>query len=78
MNWENYGKWHIDHIRPCNSFDLSNREQQKLCFHYLNLQPLWGTENNAKKDSYSEKDEKFWIKRMRDLGYEEKLFLKYQ
>ena len=32
----------------------------------------------AKKDSYSEKDEKFWIKRIRDLGYAEKLFLKYQ
>ena len=78
MNWNNYGQWHIDHIRPCNSFDLRNKEQQKICFYYFNLQPLWGTENHAKKDSYSERDEKLWIKRMKDLGYEGKLFLKYQ
>lgn len=36
MSWENYGHstWHIDHILPCSSFDLTNPEQQKLCFHY--------------------------------------------
>lgn len=45
MTWENKGKygWHIDHIRPCSSFDLSSLEQQKLCFHYSNMQPLWAT-----------------------------------
>lgn len=41
MSWDNYGKkWHIDHIKPCCAFDLSNPIQQKECFGYLNCQPL--------------------------------------
>lgn len=48
MSWENYGEWHIDHIRPCISFDLDMVEQQKLCFHYSNLRPIWSEENRAK------------------------------
>ena len=50
MTWENYGKWHIDHIKPCASFDLSIPEQQQECFHYSNLQPLWGIDNIRKSD----------------------------
>lgn len=50
MDWSNYGKhgWHVDHIIPCVSFDLFDPEQQKKCFHYTNLQPLWA-EDNLKK-----------------------------
>jgi hypothetical protein len=48
MTWENYGKWHVDHKKPCASFDLSNPEAQKACFHFSNLQPLWASENLAK------------------------------
>lgn len=50
MGWENRSKWHIDHIRPCSSFDLSDPEQQKLCFHYTNLQPLWAKDNLKKSN----------------------------
>lgn len=52
MSWENYGinGWHMDHIIPCNSFDLSDPEQQKICFHYTNLQPLWAEDNIRKSD----------------------------
>lgn len=50
MSWENYGEWHIDHIKPCASFDLSKKKQQKICFHYTNLQPLWAEDNLRKSD----------------------------
>lgn len=53
MNWDNYGKWHIDHIRPCISFDLTNKEEQKYCFHYTNLQPLWAKDNLSKGGTFS-------------------------
>ena len=52
MTWENYGKWHIDHIRPCASFNLLNEEEQRQCFHYSNLQPLWAEDNLRKKDKW--------------------------
>lgn len=49
MTWENYGSdWHIDHIRPCASFDLTDPSQLAECFHYTNLQPLWAYDNLSK------------------------------
>lgn len=42
MSWDNYGSlWHIDHIKPCASYDLTDPKQQAECFHYTNLQPLF-------------------------------------
>lgn len=48
MSWDNHGEWHIDHIIPCASFDLTKESEQKKCFHYTNLQPLWAVENLQK------------------------------
>ena len=52
MTKENHGKWHVDHIRPCSSFDLSKPEEQAKCFHYTNLQALWAHENLSKGDKF--------------------------
>lgn len=50
MNWENYGEWHIDHIRPISSFifESSEDEEFKKCWSLENLQPMWGIENIRK------------------------------
>jgi hypothetical protein len=48
MNWENYGSWHVDHKKPCCGFDLTQPDQQRVCFHYSNLQPLWAKQNLSK------------------------------
>ena len=50
MNWDNQGiyGWHIDHKIPCANFDLTIPEQQKVCFHWTNLQPLWAIDNLKK------------------------------
>lgn len=53
MTWDNYGDWHIDHIRPCASFDLTNPEQQRECFNFKNLQPLWAKDNLSKGAKYN-------------------------
>lgn len=54
MSWKNHGfgrdKWNIDHIIPVASFDLTKEDEQKKCFNYKNLQPLWHEENARKSN----------------------------
>ena len=50
MTWDNWGQhgWHIDHIKPLASFDLTDRKQMLEACHYTNLQPLWAEDNLIK------------------------------
>jgi hypothetical protein len=54
MNWQNYGEWHVDHIKPCSLFDLTDPNQMTECYHYSNLQPLWAKDNIKKSNKYEE------------------------
>ncbi len=54
MTWENWGDWHIDHVRPLASFNLTDRAQFLQACRYTNLQPLWAAENLKKGASYGD------------------------
>lgn len=53
MTWDNYSVngWHVDHIKPLNTFDLTNPNELKQACHFTNLQPLWAKENRSKSDN---------------------------
>lgn len=54
MTWENYGEWHLDHIKPRSLFSFSSPHdpQFKECWALSNLQPLWASENLSKNNTY--------------------------
>ena len=61
MTWENRSDWHVDHRVPCDAFDLTVEENQRICFWYKNLQPLWAEENLQKSNTYTEEDKQALI-----------------
>lgn len=74
-DWKTNPDLHIDHIRPCSSFDLLSPAQQHLCFNWRNLQLLPAAENISKGDTWTPEMESAWATRMRDLGWEGDLYL---
>jgi hypothetical protein len=53
MTWGNYGRWHVDHKRPCASFDLMDVKQFAQCWALDNLQPLWAGDNLKKSAKFA-------------------------
>lgn len=54
MSWDNYGEWHVDHIKPIAKFDLNELKEVEKINHYTNLQPLWAEDNMQKGDYYND------------------------
>lgn len=53
MNWNNMGTvWHIDHVKPCSSFNFNNDDEVFECYHWSNIRPLLAKDNIIKKDKY--------------------------
>jgi hypothetical protein len=54
MSWDNYGEWHVDHIKPMSSFEFDSPEDISFqeCWSLGNLQPLWAKENLSKGSTY--------------------------
>jgi len=54
MSWDNYGKWHLDHVKPCASYNLNNNNDVLQCFNWKNYQPLWSKDNLIKSNKINE------------------------
>jgi hypothetical protein len=65
MSWTNRNLWHLDHIRPLKTFDLSDPAQLAVACHFTNLQPLWASDNLRKGHRWpsqeDKNEEKEWI-----------------
>ena len=73
MTWDNYGEWHVDHIKPCAMFDFSIDSHQFQCFHYTNMQPLWAIDNYKKGNKYDKNSltASQQVTELKDLGASE-------
>lgn len=69
MNWNNHGRWHIDHIIPCNAFDTKNAYEAVAMWHYTNLAPLWAKDNILKRDHYTKDGKKQFLRNWCELCF---------
>ena len=67
MTWDNHGVygWHIDHRVPVSYFDMTKDEDAKVCFFWMNLQPLWAKDNYSKKDHFDMETDGDFLKTLR-------------
>lgn len=53
MTWENYGDWHIDHVKPISRFLEQGIVNPKIVNALCNLKPLWAADNLRKNNSFA-------------------------
>ena len=61
MTWENRSDWHVDHRVPITAFDLTVDQNQRICFWYKNLHPMWAKDNLQKSNTYTEEEKQALI-----------------
>lgn len=61
MTWENRHLWHIDHVRPCAQFDLTDPVQRRTCFHFTNLRPLWASSRGKVVGNLNKRDKHLYL-----------------
>lgn len=77
MSWDNYGKiWQIDHIVPCSYFDLTDDEEQRVCFNWRNTQPLFSKDNFSKGNNVLEGSQELVDFICQELNIKKKIILK--
>ena len=56
MDWDNYGDWHIDHIKPKSKYNIEQYGDSQFfeCWGLTNLQPLWAEDNQFKGSKFTE------------------------
>jgi hypothetical protein len=74
MTFENHGTyWHIDHVIPCATFDLTIEDEIKHCFRWTNLQPLEAKKNMEKQDKLDKEEVIQHYKKVNDYATLHKL-----
>lgn len=66
MSWDNYGSyWHMDHITPCGTYEMTNLRDRLLCFNWSNVAPMEGRANERKHNHVDEKLIYYYDKRLK-------------
>jgi hypothetical protein len=51
MSWDTYAtKWQLDHVLPISKFDMTKDLDKRVCFSWMNIQPMCGTQNRSKSN----------------------------
>lgn len=74
MTFENHGSlWHVDHVIPVDTFDLTDEYQQMICFNWKNLSPVLAVENLTKNNKILKNQVNEHIRKLKEFHIEREL-----